>query len=228
MSVQYVTLTLDTAPVSVTADDATTWTAVWSLSPSSPLVKTNKTGLGNWWVHASDGFAAGAKLPNNKLINDSAMKHIQQPADMITQHLPWIDGLIGIPAPEAETTLTRITRLVSYDHSSFVSTRSSGRVSVHAWLNTKLYIQVACTGVYRGPHPKLTYDSTYKTWLQQDDQTHTGFIPYLFRSSTTYNNDRMNQWLLDANTTDRVMHNMVLIPEQLSYYTGALPQVKSV
>ena len=227
MSVQYVRLN---APelISVAPEDSSTWFAVWSLTPVTALNSSNKTGLGNWWVHASDGFAAGARLPNNKIINDNAMSHMQQPADMITQHLPWINNLTSLATPQSEQPQTLVTRLVSYEHSSFVSTRETGQVSVHAWLNTKLYVQVVCRGKYRSPHPVLTYDTSFKTWYQQDDQTHIGLIPYIFRTSSTYNNDRVDQWVLPAGANDRIMHNMVLIPDQLSYYTGDLPQVKSV
>ena len=227
MSVQYVTLA-DPVLVSQSDVESKPWNAVWTLEPSEELNKSNVIGLGNWWTYIDDSVAAGARLSNNKVLNDQPVVHAQQPGDMMVQPLPWIDNTTALPTPESETALTRATRLVSYEHSSFISNRKTGQVSVHAWLNGKLYIQVSCHGEYRGPHPQLQHNSTYDTWLQTDQQSHTGLIPYLFKTSTTFT-DRANDWVINAQPGSRVMHNMVLIPKRLSYHAkSVIPQVQSL
>lgn len=227
MSVQYTTLA-DPVLESQSDVESDPWNVVWSLQPDVTLNKSDVIGLGSWWTYVDDSVAAGARLSNNKILNDQPVLHSQQPGDMMVQPLPWVDNTTSLPTPEAETVLTRITRLVSYDHSSFISTRKTGQVSVHAWLNGKLYVQVCCYGEYRGPHPQLQHNTTYDTWLQTDEQSHMGLIPYMFKTTATYTG-RANDWVLGASTGSRVMHNMALIPKQLSYHPKSFtPRVQSL
>lgn len=119
--------------------------------------------------------------------------------------------------------LLNLTRIATYTHSSFLSIRNTGELHVHAWYADRggapldgVYLQIVNTGVYRGPNPQLVRDNQHETWHQTDQQeiTHTGYIPYMFMG-TPGGDERDSDWWLPGHATDRVVHNTVFMPSRI-------------
>ena len=223
-----------------TSDD--TWTCVWTLKPEHTInwrQDEHVIGLGNWAYdqHArttisapslnqrggpdTDHFAAH---PDDRLVNhvDRFTRHDQQ--------LCWLDQHTLDHNQSAQHVTHQVTRAHSLDHASFIGARDGGTLDVHWWWRRdRLHVQLINRGVWRPPHPRLSYNHTYRTWLNTADDvgehTHDGLIPYLFRDGAATDitpedrEDPVKCWTLPATSTSRVIHNMCLVPRHISWFT---------
>ena len=221
--------TIGTGPVETRrtfTNDTDYWTVIYR-ERFTRRMNAPACGVGDWWRTLDHTYSHDTIVPGNArhdLPLVAAGSATARPARLIVCDMPFTGADINTGADD----LTNITRMATFNTSSYMETRGGSTVNIYMWISPSrwyVYTQLSIRGEYHAPMPQLTPIVTATVedepdvtcWCAPASATlpRRGFCSYL-RYGTAPDADWTADWWLPIRSTDAHVHNHAWHP---GFYT---------